>query len=311
MDYKTIKRLHANLIRTGSVTQQKGAGRPKTVITGETKAANIEAFQRSPKKSIRQYQRESGVSYEDGQWNDRSLWWTGEATAEKWIAELRRKSVPLKYEIVILYSKNLKMIKDVEEHGNRLNQEVQDFKYIREKFPKLRCQSQGSCGDQYEHEEDSITIFLSYGTKISGPLNETMLADYCCLCVGMLRNSQEEAKRRRSHGATHDSLQTQPSARLFSLDGIDDSEMIFGEMRLRIRHRLHDIRLTIGKNLGKNLNQTSKWADNRQATNFECTLTPYDLNCGFLLTNSDVYYANQDFRYNVSTIIRTPRSELA
>ncbi|KAJ4438242.1 hypothetical protein ANN_14181 [Periplaneta americana] len=44
--------------------------------------------------------------------------------------------------------------------------------------------------------------------------------------------------------------------------------------------------------------RTSKWADNRQATNFECTLTPCDLNCGFLLTNSDVYYANQDFRYN-------------
>ncbi|KAJ4429870.1 hypothetical protein ANN_22074 [Periplaneta americana] len=41
--------------------------------------------------------------------------------------------------------------------------------------------------------------------------------------------------------------------------------------------------------------ETSKWADNRQATNFECTLTPFDLNCGFLLTNSDVYYANQDF----------------
>ncbi|KAJ4434688.1 hypothetical protein ANN_23256 [Periplaneta americana] len=41
---------------------------------------------------------------------------------------------------------------------------------------------------------------------------------------------------------------------------------------------------------------TSKWADNRQATNFECTLTPCDLNCGFLLTNSDMYYANQDFR---------------
>ncbi|KAJ4448589.1 hypothetical protein ANN_10608 [Periplaneta americana] len=41
---------------------------------------------------------------------------------------------------------------------------------------------------------------------------------------------------------------------------------------------------------------TSKWADNRQATNFECTLTPCDLNCGFLLTNSDVYYANQDLR---------------
>ncbi|KAJ4439288.1 hypothetical protein ANN_07409 [Periplaneta americana] len=63
LDYKTIKRLHANLIRTGSVTQQKGAGRPKTVITEEAKAAATEAFQRSPKKSIRQYQRESGASY--------------------------------------------------------------------------------------------------------------------------------------------------------------------------------------------------------------------------------------------------------
>ncbi|KAJ4439342.1 hypothetical protein ANN_07464 [Periplaneta americana] len=43
--------------------QQKGAGRPKTVITEEAKAAATEAFQRSPKKSIRQYQRESGVHY--------------------------------------------------------------------------------------------------------------------------------------------------------------------------------------------------------------------------------------------------------
>ncbi|KAJ4438341.1 hypothetical protein ANN_14283 [Periplaneta americana] len=33
LDYKTIKRLHVNLIRTGSVTQQKGAGLSKTVIT--------------------------------------------------------------------------------------------------------------------------------------------------------------------------------------------------------------------------------------------------------------------------------------
>ncbi|KAJ4438007.1 hypothetical protein ANN_13946 [Periplaneta americana] len=44
---------------------------------------------------------------------------------------------------------------------------------------------------------------------------------------------------------------------------------------------------------------TSKWADNRQATNIECTLTLCDLNCGFLLTNSDVYYANQTFSKNI------------
>ncbi|KAJ4435528.1 hypothetical protein ANN_18144, partial [Periplaneta americana] len=47
---------------------------------------------------------------------------------------------------------------------------------------------------------------------------------------------------------------------------------------------------------------TSKWADNRQATNIECTLTLCDLNCGFLLTNSDVYYANQAFSNGKNTI---------
>ncbi|KAJ4425710.1 hypothetical protein ANN_27906 [Periplaneta americana] len=51
---------------------------------------------------------------------------------------------------------------------------------------------------------------------------------------------------------------------------------------------------------------TSKWADNRQATNFECTLTPCDLNCGFLFTNSDVYYANQDFSNFYSNRNETP-----
>ncbi|KAJ4449806.1 hypothetical protein ANN_01212 [Periplaneta americana] len=39
---------------------------------------------------------------------------------------------------------------------------------------------------------------------------------------------------------------------LFSADRIGDKEMVFGEMRPRIRHRLHDIRLTVGENLGKN-----------------------------------------------------------
>ncbi|KAJ4445715.1 hypothetical protein ANN_12400 [Periplaneta americana] len=35
------------------------------------------------------------------------------------------------------------------------------------------------------------------------------------------------------------------------IDGIDDSEMVFGEMRPRIRHRLPGIRFTAGENLGK------------------------------------------------------------
>ncbi|KAJ4443779.1 hypothetical protein ANN_05557 [Periplaneta americana] len=42
------------------------------------------------------------------------------------------------------------------------------------------------------------------------------------------------------------------TARLFSVDEIGDSEMIFGEMRPRIRHRLPCIHITVGENLGKN-----------------------------------------------------------
>ncbi|KAJ4426718.1 hypothetical protein ANN_26517 [Periplaneta americana] len=62
-------------------------------------------------------------------------------------------------------------------------------------------------------------------------------------------------------------------------------------------NRRIDIVLCINGSSGELKVYNSKWADNRQATNFECTLTPCDLNCGFLLTNSDVYYANQDFRF--------------
>ncbi|KAJ4445162.1 hypothetical protein ANN_06963 [Periplaneta americana] len=49
--------------------------------------------------------------------------------------------------------------------------------------------------------------------------------------------------------------------------------------------------------------KTSKWAHNRQVTNTECTLTLCDLNCGFLLTNSDVYYANQAFSAHLSRAV--------
>mgnify|MGYP003623272594 FL=1 len=63
LDVKTIKRLQANLLRTGSVTQQKGAGPPKRVVTDEAKGNATAAFVQSPKKSLRQYQRESGISY--------------------------------------------------------------------------------------------------------------------------------------------------------------------------------------------------------------------------------------------------------
>ncbi|PSN34629.1 hypothetical protein C0J52_26127 [Blattella germanica] len=63
LDVKTIKRLHANLLRTGAITHQKGAGPPKRVVTDEAKANAAAAFAPSPKKFLRQYQRECGLSY--------------------------------------------------------------------------------------------------------------------------------------------------------------------------------------------------------------------------------------------------------
>ncbi|KAJ4437103.1 hypothetical protein ANN_17238 [Periplaneta americana] len=42
------------------------------------------------------------------------------------------------------------------------------------------------------------------------------------------------------------------TTRLFSVYEIGDSEMIFGEMRPRIRHRLPCIHIMVGENLGKN-----------------------------------------------------------
>ncbi|KAJ4442017.1 hypothetical protein ANN_11881 [Periplaneta americana] len=43
-----------------------------------------------------------------------------------------------------------------------------------------------------------------------------------------------------------------------NVDEIGDSEMIFGEMKPRIRHRLPDIHLAVGENLGKNPNSSLK-----------------------------------------------------
>ncbi|KAJ4443948.1 hypothetical protein ANN_05737 [Periplaneta americana] len=42
------------------------------------------------------------------------------------------------------------------------------------------------------------------------------------------------------------------TTRLFSVDEIGDSDMIFGDMSPRIRHRLPCIHITVGENLGKN-----------------------------------------------------------
>ncbi|KAJ4442046.1 hypothetical protein ANN_11912 [Periplaneta americana] len=59
--------------------------------------------------------------------------------------------------------------------------------------------------------------------------------------------------RSRLHWLFNDAVST---TRLFSVDGIGDSEMIFGEMRQRIRHRLPCIHITVGENLGKNPTRT-------------------------------------------------------
>ncbi|KAJ4430074.1 hypothetical protein ANN_22283 [Periplaneta americana] len=53
------------------------------------------------------------------------------------------------------------------------------------------------------------------------------------------------------------------TTRLFSVDEIGDSEMVFDEMRPRIRHRLPSIHLTVGENLGKNPTRIDVIAINR------------------------------------------------
>ncbi|KAJ4428633.1 hypothetical protein ANN_24678 [Periplaneta americana] len=110
--------------------------------------------------------------------------------------------------------------------------------------------------------------------RYQGRWNETMLAYYCWSLSrdGPELTYKRKAKRRRSHEATHDRFSSDPTicqrcsssfftwlfndvvstTRLFSVDGIGDSEIVFGEMRPRIRHRLPDIRLRVGENLGKN-----------------------------------------------------------
>ncbi|KAJ4449863.1 hypothetical protein ANN_01269 [Periplaneta americana] len=52
-------------------------------------------------------------------------------------------------------------------------------------------------------------------------------------------------------GFAHIGLRENPGKNLNQVDGIGDSDMVFGEMRPRIRHRLPDILLTIEENLGK------------------------------------------------------------
>lgn len=72
--------------------------------------------------------------------------------------------------------------------------------------------------------------------------------------------------------------------------------MIFGEMRLRIRHRLHDIRLTIGENLGK-----KSQPGNLPLSGFEPGPTHFTVRCAYHYSTAVnwtwVMYSNSfDFR---------------
>ncbi|KAJ4440105.1 hypothetical protein ANN_08238 [Periplaneta americana] len=53
---------------------------------------------------------------------------------------------------------------------------------------------------------------------------------------------------------------------LLCVDGTDDSAMLFGEMRPGIRHRISDIRLTVGENLEKKPNQIISPSGDRTRT---------------------------------------------
>ncbi|KAJ4449304.1 hypothetical protein ANN_00702 [Periplaneta americana] len=68
---------------------------------------------------------------------------------------------------------------------------------------------------------------------------------------------KERSKTVGSDYLLNDAVST---TRLLRVDGIDDNEMVFGEMRLRIHHRLPDIRLMAGGNLVKNSIRRLRWA---------------------------------------------------
>ncbi len=62
VDAKTIRNCHEKLITTGSVADTRRSGRPSTSRDPTVVQAVQEMFTRSPKKSIRQATRESGLN---------------------------------------------------------------------------------------------------------------------------------------------------------------------------------------------------------------------------------------------------------
>ncbi|KAJ4438902.1 hypothetical protein ANN_14856 [Periplaneta americana] len=88
-----------------------------------------------------------------------------------------------------------------------------------------------------------------------------------------------------------------PKQRLFSVDEIGDSEMVFGEMRQRIRHRLPGIHLTVAKNPGKKPNQVQPVGYHQNWVVF----APSDcVSCGVCLENWFVYSNFQSCRGRVN-----------
>ncbi|KAJ4440218.1 hypothetical protein ANN_08357 [Periplaneta americana] len=81
---------------------------------------------------------------------------------------------------------------------------------------------------------DDVSLRILYVVRFRGDVEGTV--------IGLNRNRKEVKDK---SWLFNDAVST---TRLFSIDEIGDGEMVFGEMRPRIRHRLHGIRLTVGKN---------------------------------------------------------------
>ncbi|KAJ4439647.1 hypothetical protein ANN_07775 [Periplaneta americana] len=98
------------------------------------------------------------------------------------------------------------------------------------------------------------------------------------------------------------------TTRLFSVDEVGDSDMVFGEMKPRIRHRLPGIHLMVGENLGKNPTRVSGSPNSLTRIHFILNspdhLTEPDANAGFgdaLTAALDVMAFTHDLDLNVST----------
>ncbi|KAJ4440251.1 hypothetical protein ANN_08390 [Periplaneta americana] len=89
-------------------------------------------------------------------------------------------------------------------------------------------------------------FFLYEEIPAADPAEEVeMYTDKTFVTISYANNETESATR---FALFNDAVST---TRLFSVDGIGDSEMLFGEMRPRIRHRLPDMCLMVAENLGK------------------------------------------------------------